>query len=445
MTNAIISASATAPPAVSTTIPNKEEPCNVHINEITDPAIIRIVNSYTRIPLALQAEIIGHKGKNLVFDKNNRVGSYEIKSKEACAPTDVVFYVYVFQAIRDVLSKKKEDGKSKMPLFHKDNYVHVFSRRGDCFPEKDDDVIIRSDLKNKTNSIMKPQLYKRKFCEVRDNCVFLGRLTCRFTATVVGKTHAVNNNSETITVFGIPVICNKIDQSSRAAGDAHRVKNYNVIWLDYDKRDAAAAEYSDLDVVAYGRIFLPCDQEQRYMPSSPVSAISTAAATSAAAVTATQPVMHATTTTTAATAVAVPVEEKEDEKTDSDDEESDDSDDDDDEEEEEEEVVELEAGLPAVSAVAEQGAEMVVEDEDADRKFTIGFGGRAVTLYKLDDRVISRPIETDPAPFPLLRAEKRGWDCYDHYFDGDDYDENEYYESDSIGFYPPLPKKLYFE
>ena len=398
MTNAIIAAASASASATITTIPEKEELFNVHINEIRDQITINIVNSYPSIPAALQTEIIGHKGKHFVFDKYNKVGSFEIKCKEECKSTDVLYYVFVFKAIRDVLSKKKENGKSKMPLFYKDNYVLVFSRRGNCFPEKDDYVIIRSDLKNKTNSTMKPQLYKRKFCEVRDNCNFIGRLTCRFTATVIGKTHVVGNSNETISVYGIPVSCNKIDQSSRVADDASRMKNYNVIWLDYDEKEAAVGAYKDLDVVVYGKIFLPCDQEQRYIPSSPVSA---------ATATATQPVMHAISAVTTANTA----EEKEEEGEGEGEEEEGESDD---------EVIELEAGFPVVSAVQqqqeqEQDEEMV--DEDADRRYTIEFCGETFTLLKLDDRVTSRFIEDSPA-----ESYKRDRDYYEEFDDDDNVD-----------------------
>ena len=453
--------SAAAAAAAATTTA-KEEPCNVRINELKDGTLIGTTNLLEHVPEHLQTKITPHnettasdkspthnmktaataattdektkKNKYYVIDKHNKVGSFEVKSKKKCKLTNVLYYVFLFRATKDWLVRKKEGKvKNKMPLFHKGNYVLVFSRRGNCFPEKNDDVIIRSDLKNKKSSKMKPNIHNRKFWEIRDNCIFIGRLTCNFKATIIGETHLVGEKKN-INVYGIPIDCTENDQTSKAISDGSKEKNYKVIWIDYDEKEAAVCAYKDLDVVTYGKIFLPCDQEQSYVTASPVPTISLAAATI------TQPVMQATAidkdgNMNAEIAknnysdISAVAKQHEDE-----------------DEKEDEGMAEDEPS--EVSTVAKQQEKekkkennleetkfirALLKDEDPDRYYTIEYNGKNIILFKLDDRVISRFIEDSPAKVPLFSAHKR---------DHDDYKKSD--EDDNAGFYPPPAKKTRF-
>lgn len=230
----------------------------VTIKEIQDPELIEkvdeILNQEDNI------EILMSKGyKEKIVDGKDKVKSLKIKNKVHCAPKELVYYVYVFKARESIRASKKEGGVSKVMAFYKDDYVFVYSRHGDCFPEDDDIVPFRSDRTNRNpvdgNTITKRFIYVRDFKTVAENCTFIGRRTCRVAAVVQGTTHEVNNITKTINVYGILMNADKTNQKKKdRVDDDPKEFDKETLWIEYNPADAAAAAVNEMKIRTFSSI-----------------------------------------------------------------------------------------------------------------------------------------------------------------------------------------------
>lgn len=262
----------------------KETPkYTVEIREIDNPSIKakidKVMDQSDYKDLILESS-----KKDKIIDSKDITKSLRIDEKiELEKPKEIVLYVYIFQAKEDIFVKKDDNGRSKVRIFYKGDYVFMYSRHGDRFPEPDQNVIFRSDRTNRNpvdgNVVVKRYIYNREFPILYENCYFVGRHTYRAKAVVMGK----KKGDSYANMYGIVLNADKVNQ--KKTRDENEPKEFpnDTLWISIDEKDAEAAKkdviftetYCKIETLYDGKVECPYSQTNSEQPSnvqSPVAA-----------------------------------------------------------------------------------------------------------------------------------------------------------------------------